>query len=135
MPRRTATLLTLAAVAYAGATLAAAAPAPVAVSRAQAAQVYAPGDGVTPPAVVREVRPEYTAEAKANRIQGSVLLSVVVQTDGSVGAVEVTRSLDDKYGLDQAAVAAARKWEFKPGTKDGKPVPVRVTLELTFTLK
>ena len=98
-------------------------------------EVYKPGQGVTLPVVVREVRPDYTPEAKANRIQGSVWLEVVVQPDGAVGAVEVTRSLDTKYGLDEAAVAAARQWEFKPGTKDGKPVPVGVTLELTFTLK
>ena len=44
-------------------------------------------------------------------------------------------SLDPTYGLDEQAVAAAKRWEFKPGTKDGKPVAVRVTLEMSFTLK
>lgn len=132
---RVASLLVMSAAIVAVATLSAAASVPLVASQAQPEKVYKAGDGITLPVVVREVRPEYTAEAKANRIQGAVWLSVVVQTDGSVGTVEVTRSLDDKYGLDQAAVAAARKWEFKPGTKDGKPVPVRVTLELTFTLK
>ena len=49
--------------------------------------------------------------------------------------VSVKRSLDPTYGLDQQAVKAARQWKFKPGTKDGKAVPVRVSLEMTFTLK
>ncbi len=49
--------------------------------------------------------------------------------------VVVTKSLDAEYGLDQAAMKAAWQWKFKPATKDGQPVAVRVTLELTFTLK
>jgi len=102
---------------------------------AQSRQVYKPGNGITLPVVVREVRPDYTAEAKASRIQGAVWLEVVVQDDGKVGEVRVTQSLDDEHGLDKAAVAAAKQWEFKPGTKDGKPVAVAVTIQLTFTLK
>ena len=47
----------------------------------------------------------------------------------------VTESLDKEYGLDTQAVEAARQWLFKPGTKDGKPIAVRVTLEMVFTLK
>lgn len=101
----------------------------------QTAQVYSPGNGVTLPVVVREVKPDYTPEAKEHRLQGSVWLAAVVQADGTVGTVEVTRSLDTKYGLDDQAVAAAKQWQFKPGTKDGKAVPVKITLEMTFTLK
>ena len=130
-----AALLSLSAVIGALTTLTAAAPVPMVSFHAQPDQVYKAGPGIAMPVVVREVRPNYTAEAKRNRIQGSVWLGVVVQPDGTVGAIEVTRSLDTKYGLDDAAVAAARQWEFKPGTKDGKPVPVEVTLELTFTLR
>jgi len=92
-------------------------------------------EGVTLPSVVSETKPEYTQEAKDARIQGLVLLAVVVKTDGTVGDVKVTKSLDSKYGLDKAAVDAARLWKFKPGTKGGKAVPVEVTLELRFTLK
>ena len=69
------------------------------------------------------------------KIQGSVWLECVVGETGDVGDVEVTRSLDTEYGLDQAAIDAARQWKFKPGTKDGKPVAVRITIELTFTLR
>jgi len=84
---------------------------------------------------VKEVKPSYTPEAMQNKIQGSVWLRIVVLADGTIGDITVTRSLDETYGLDQEAIKAAKQWLFKPGTKDGKPVPVEVTLELTFTLK
>jgi TonB family protein len=102
---------------------------------APAQEVYKPGNGISLPVVVKEVKPSYTDEAKAAGIRGSVWLRVVVQADGLVGDVQVTRSLDQEYGLDNEAVKAAKQWEFKPGTKDGKPVAVEVTVEMTFTLK
>jgi len=45
----------------------------------------------------------------------------------------VTTSLD--AGLDQEAIKAVKQWRFEPGTKDGKPVPVLMTIEMTFTLR
>jgi periplasmic protein TonB len=116
-------------------TLAIMATLPALGAQGSAPQVYAPGNGVTLPSVVKEVRPEYTKEAKEARIQGTVLLDCVVLTDGKVGNVSVSRSLDSTFGLDQEAVKAAKQWLFKPGTKDGKPVAVRVMIELTFMLK
>jgi TonB family protein len=97
-------------------------------------QVYEPGNGVTLPAVVKEVKPQYTDRAKNARVQGSVLLRAVVLESGRISDdVEVLRSLD--AGLDQQAIAALKQWEFKPGTREGKPVAVRISVELTFTLK
>ena len=55
--------------------------------------------------------------------------------DGSVSNIQVVRSLDPTFGLDQQAIEAARKWKFKPGTRLGQPVPVLVSIELTFTLR
>ena len=69
------------------------------------------------------------------KVQGTVLLECVVGTDGNVGNIEVVRSLDPTFGLDGQAIEAARKWKFKPGTRFGQPVPVLVTIELTFTLR
>ena len=89
--------------------------------------------GLTMPAVISEVRPQYTAAAMRAGIQGTVSLSVVIGVDGSIADVRVTKSLDPD--LDEQAVSAAKRWRFSPGTKDGKPVPVEVTLELTFTLR
>ena len=94
-----------------------------------------PGDGVSAPRVLKEVKPVYTDEAKKERIQGVVAMDVVVLADGTVGDVKVTKSLDVKYGLDEQAVKSVKQWMFAPGTKDGKPVDVLVQIEMTFTLK
>ena len=104
---------------------------------AQSTRVYKPKEdaGITLPSVVREVKPVYTPEARDRKIQGSVWMLVVVLATGDVGDVQISRSLDAEYGLDQQAIQASKQWKFKPGTKDGKPVAVEVTIEMTFTLK
>jgi TonB family protein len=91
--------------------------------------------GVTLPKLVSEVKPKYTPEAMQARIEGTVVMSVVVRTDGTTGDIEVTRSLDARYGVDRQAVGALSQWRFEPGRKDGKPVPVRVSVEMQFRLK
>ena len=91
--------------------------------------------GVTLPRVISEVKANYTPEAMQARIEGTVIMTVVVRTDGTPGDIEITKSLDSEYGLDKQAVAALSQWRFEPGRKDGKPVPVRVTVEMRFTLK
>ena len=108
---------------------------PVASHAQQAAQgpVYKPGDGVSAPVVVKEIKPQYTPEAMRAKIEGTVGLECVVETHGRVGEVTVTKPLDE--GLDKEAVKAVRRWEFTPGKKDGKAVRVQITLELTFTLR
>ena len=58
------------------------------------------------------------------KVQGSVWLECIVMPDGSVGEVKVTRSLDPIFGLDQEAIKAAKMWRFKPGMRQGEPVPV-----------
>jgi TonB family protein len=97
--------------------------------------VHKPGNGVTLPEVVKEVKPQYTARAMQEKIQGSVWLLCVVGPTGDITDVKVSRSLDAEFGLDQAAIDAARQWKFKPGRKDGKAVAVQITIELTFTLR
>jgi protein TonB len=114
----------------AGALTAVAAPGAAAVQ-----EVFKPGDGVTLPTPIRQVKPGYTAAAMEAHIEGKVVLDVVVHDDGKVGEVKVSQSLDMEYGLDTQAVEASKQWLFKPGTKDGKPVAVRVVIEMTFTLK
>jgi protein TonB len=69
------------------------------------------------------------------KIQGTVLLECVVGPDGNVSNIEIIRSLDPTFGLDGQAIEAARKWKFRPGTRFGQPVPVLVSIELTFTLR
>ena len=98
--------------------------------------VYRPGTaGLTIPRLLREVTPQYTAEAMRARIQGTVWLDVVVLPTGEVGDVEVSKSLDQVFGLDEQAIAAARQWLFAPGLRFGEPVAVLVSLELFFNLR
>jgi TonB family protein len=90
--------------------------------------------GVKAPVLVHEVKPVYTDDAKERRVQGSVELEAVITSDGTVRHdVRVVKSLDPD--LDAQAVTAAKQWQFKPGTKHGKPVDVLVNIEMTFTLK
>jgi TonB family protein len=96
---------------------------------------YRPGNGVTQPTLVREVKPNYTADAMRAKIQGVVWLEAVVLQDGSVGQVRVTRSLDPTFGLDQEAERTVKKWVFRPGTRLGQPVPVLIEIEMSFTLR
>jgi TonB family protein len=81
------------------------------------------------------VKPAYTAEAMRAKIQGTVIVECVVLPDGTVGDVQVVKSLDPTFGLDQEAVKAAKQWRFIPGRRNGQPVAVLITIELTFTLR
>jgi TonB family protein len=99
-------------------------------------EVYTPSQArLSPPRIVSTVKPGYTAEAVRARIQGSVRLRAVVESDGTVSNVEVLNSLDKMYGLDQAAIDALKQWRFEPGTLESRPVRVQIAVELTFTLR
>ena len=90
--------------------------------------------GLSSPVVLRQPKPSYTAEAMREKIQGTVVVEAVVGTDGRVRDARVTKSLDKEFGLDDQALKAAREWEFRPGTINGRPVAAAVTLELLFTI-
>jgi TonB family protein len=94
---------------------------------------YAPGSGLTAPALVREVRPSYTDEARRLGLQGNVVLQVTVGRDGRVGDVRVVRGLG--AGLEQRAVDAVRQWRFTPATRRGVPVDVSVQVSVEFSLR
>lgn len=87
------------------------------------------------PLVLFEQRPEYTEAAKKARVEGSVELECLVGTDGVPREIRVVRSLDTEHGLDQNAIEALREWRFAPARVDGKDVPARVSVEMTFTLR
>jgi len=86
------------------------------------------------PKIVRQVKPSYTPEGVRARISGIVLVECVVGVDGAPRDCRVSRSLDQQFGLDQEALKAAAQWRFEPGTRDGMPVPVVVSIELGFYL-
>lgn len=104
-------------------------------SDAEHRPVRAHDEGVTLPRVLREVKPQYTAAAMKAKIQGTVLLECTVETNGTVSNATILRSLDSVYGLDEEAIRAAKAWRFAPGHRNGQPVPVIITLELTFILR
>jgi TonB family protein len=92
--------------------------------------VYRVGGDVLSPKLVVTSDPAYSTEALNNDVQGTVTLELVVDIDGKPTDIRVVKSLG--FGLDEQAVKAVRKWRFKPGTKGGRPVPVRVTVQATF---
>ena len=91
--------------------------------------------GATWPRLTREVKPVYTRAALDRKIEGDVEHDCVVKADGTVGECQLVLSLDSVYGLDQEALKAARKWRFVPATVRNRPVPIVVTINLTFTMK
>ena len=93
---------------------------------------YKIGGGVSAPVPVFRPEPEYSEEARNAKWQGAVLLQLVVDENGVPQDIKVVRSLG--LGLDQKAIEAVRKWRFKPGLKDGKPVPVSANIEVNFRL-
>jgi len=94
--------------------------------------VFRVGGGVTAPALLYKVEPEYSEEARKAKYQGTVLLYIEVDPNGHATNIRVARSLG--LGLDEKAIEAVRKWKFKPGYKDGKPVTVAATIEVNFRL-
>jgi TonB family protein len=96
--------------------------------------VYRPGGAVSAPRLIKEVKPRYTNEALRNGIQGTVVLEVIVASDGCPSHIRVVRSLD-RGGLDEEAVAAVAKWRFEPGRLAGAPVDVLVTIMLDFWIR
>ncbi len=90
------------------------------------------GNGVTKPELLRKVEPLYTEEARTAKLQGVVVVNVIIGTDGSASNIRVVKSLG--LGLDEKAIEAVQQWQFKPGTKDGAAVPVQATIEVNFRL-
>ena len=94
---------------------------------------YRPGSGVEPPRLLREVKADYTDEARRRSISGDVVLEIVVRSDGSVGEVKMLQGLG--AGLDQRAIQAVRQWRFDPARRKGVPVDVLVEVAVEFMLR
>jgi TonB family protein len=91
-------------------------------------------EGVETPVLIHEVKPNYTRRALEARIEGTVALEAIVNTEGIIGEVRVRRSLDSQLGLDDEAVTVVKQWRFGPGMRFGQPVPFLVQIELSFRL-
>jgi protein TonB len=92
------------------------------------------GPGVEPPKVVRFRRPEYPPIARRLRVEGEVVVAVLVDETGEVAETRLVRGASRDVGLDEAALAAARSATFQPATKNGVRVKMWTTLRIPFRL-
>ena len=90
------------------------------------------GGSVTTPVPLNNVEAEFSSEARREKYQGACLISLLVDAHGMPQNVRVVKPL--KYGLSEKAIEAVNKYRFRPAMKDGKPVPVRITIEVNFHL-
>ena len=95
-------------------------------------EFYRAGPGVTLPIALREVRPNYPSDAMREQVTGRVAVECIVELDGVPSHIRVARPLHPS--LDAEAVKAMAQWRFRPGTKDGKPARVQITVEMTFSM-
>jgi TonB family protein len=88
--------------------------------------------GVTPPALVTKVEPEYSEDGRKARLQGTVLLRIEVNTQGLAQDITVRQGLG--LGLDDRAIDAVKKWKFLPGKVNGKPAVMEAFVYVNFRL-
>jgi len=91
--------------------------------------VYDLGPGITPPRITKQVPPRYSTD-RGVRVDGTVTIGLVVSSTGLPKDVHVVKGLDKD--IDQSAKEAVEEWRFEPARKDGKPVAVRISLEIAF---
>jgi TonB family protein len=84
------------------------------------------------PVLIKKIEPEFTAEARAAKFQGTVTVSAIIGADGVPGDIRLVHSLG--MGLDEKAIEAVKQWRFRPATKDGKPVAMMSMIEVNFRL-
>jgi len=90
---------------------------------------------VVKPEILNRVQPNYPPVARTKKVQGTVILSLLISDRGDVIDVKVLREAGGSAGLNEAAVAAAKKWKFRPAVKDGKRVKVWVSYPVSFKLE
>jgi TonB family protein len=84
------------------------------------------------PSVISKVDPEYSEEARQQKLSGNVKLSVEILSNGTAGDIKVLYSLGK--GLDESAISAVRQWKFTPPREDCRPYEKRSTVEVNFRL-
>jgi TonB family protein len=104
----------------------------IAILASQLASQEIDSHSVVPPVIQLKIQPEYTDEARQARLEGTATVSVTVGADGKPRDLKILRSLG--LGLDESALAAVGKWQFRPATKNGEPVDSKTQIELNFRL-
>lgn len=93
-------------------------------------QVYELGADIAPPRVTYHVNPQYPEDLNGVRVQGTIDIGVVITSKGIPQNPQVVKGLEKE--VDRCAVEAVKQWRFAPAQKQGKPVAVRITIELEF---
>ncbi len=96
------------------------------------AEVYEPGGAVKAPKLLHYVEPAFSSQSKEAFIEGVVKISTIITVEGHSSEPHVVSGLNAEE--DRTAMEALKQWQFQPGTKDGKPVNVKVTIEIAFHL-
>ena len=109
-----------------------------------AAGIYHRGAGVTMPKPIHTVEPEFSQEARRRKINSTCIVEFIVETDGHVRDAHIFKSCADgltnnkdheaAFGLDQKAIEAVSRYEFNAGLFQGKPVPVRMKVQIRFEI-
>jgi TonB family protein len=102
------------------------------VSQASSDSPSKVGNGVAPPHLIFKQEPQYSEEARIAKIQGTVVLTVTIGVNGRITQAALAKSVG--FGLDEQALDAVTQWVFKPGARDGLPVPVMAQIEVNFRL-
>ncbi|HTX34098.1 MAG TPA: energy transducer TonB [Bryobacteraceae bacterium] len=90
------------------------------------------GLGFSPPRVISKAEPQYSPEARQARLQGSVVVRLIVDEEGVPGDMQVVHSLG--MGLDEKALEAVSAWRFRPGTRGGRPVAAPMQVVVNFRI-
>ena len=90
------------------------------------------GGDVSSPVLLSKSEPEYTDSARAEKISGTVMLSVIIGPDGQAHDITLLKGLG--FGLDEMAAEAVSQWRFAPAKRDGRPVSVLASIEVNFRL-
>jgi len=110
------------------------APEPAAAPRVKTGDLVDLGPGVSPPQLVNFSKPAYPPLARKMRVEGDVVVSVLVDENGQVQDAKVTEPISQKVGINEAALSAARSAHYKPATKEGVRVRMWTRLRIPFKL-
>ena len=94
--------------------------------------VFRVGGGISAPQAISTPDPRYTEEARNAKTQGTCVLGLIVDDQGRPRDIRVIHGLG--FGLDARAIEAVKQWRFQPATKDGHPVNVQISVEVSFRL-
>ncbi len=95
-------------------------------------QVYVAGGDVKPPKVIHYVEPAFSPSSQDAYVEGVVRIAAIVNLDGAPAELQVTKGLNEQE--DKLAIEALKQWRFKPGTKNERPVRVKINVEINFHL-